>query len=501
MIALWLALALAGTQYPAHWWAPVSEVNKPAWEILPQAAQPGEVILSKRNELGILSNFAATAFTLHGKRYASVEGFWQMLLYPEGPGDPRLKNVELIWPHTREQVGQMTAFEAKDAGTIAEDNMRKLGIDWVTFEGRRMPYRSKKKGEHYALIVEAMRAKLEQNPEVRKILLSTGDLILRPDHIQEADAPPEWQYFQIWMDLRAELSKVAFFDEPTFTVAGVSDASSHGGHGSDTILRSGETLAEATAALGKTPASEAAPLQVVREYQQAAESDASEVNLFTWGAELLRHRAALQAQQVFARGSTLYPRSERMLLGLGAADFSLGSFQEAAQHFFAASDLNPTDAEPYLFMGTVRSMEVMQSDELRQRLERFAELQPDNALANYYYGASLWRYGAPEEAEALLKKAIALDPKLAEAYLSLGVAYAERKDFTSAVAVYKQAIDVNPQMEQTHYRLGQAYMHLGDEARATKEFELYRQLSRTAAEEAERKRSEIQDFVFALKKN
>jgi len=48
--------------YPAHWWARVEDSQKPAWEVLPQAAQPGEVILSKRNELGILSNFAATPF-------------------------------------------------------------------------------------------------------------------------------------------------------------------------------------------------------------------------------------------------------------------------------------------------------------------------------------------------------------------------------------------------------------------------------------------------------
>ena len=54
-------------RYPAHWWTPVSEVNKPDWEILPQEAGPGEVILSKRNELGLLSNFAATPFTYRGK--------------------------------------------------------------------------------------------------------------------------------------------------------------------------------------------------------------------------------------------------------------------------------------------------------------------------------------------------------------------------------------------------------------------------------------------------
>jgi predicted NAD-dependent protein-ADP-ribosyltransferase YbiA (DUF1768 family) len=191
--------------YPAHWWTPVAEDQKAVWEILPQSAHPGEVILSKRNELGVLSNFAATPFTYRGCRYASVEGFWQMMLYPEGPEDPRAIAPGVAWPHTRDQVAAMTAFEAKDAGDAAESIMRKMGIDWVTFEGKRMEYRSLRKSEHYRLIVEAMHAKLEQNPKVREILLATGDLRLRPDHIQESDAPPEWQYFQIWMEIRSEL--------------------------------------------------------------------------------------------------------------------------------------------------------------------------------------------------------------------------------------------------------------------------------------------------------
>ena len=52
-----------------------------------------------------------------------------------------------------------------------------------------------------------MRAKLAQNPEVRRVLLATGNLILIPDHIQEANAPPEWAYFKIWMDIRTELQR------------------------------------------------------------------------------------------------------------------------------------------------------------------------------------------------------------------------------------------------------------------------------------------------------
>lgn len=205
-ITSWLFLAFAA-QYPANWWAPVIDTRKPDWEILPQAARPGEVILSKRNELGILSNFAATPFAFRGVQYASVEGFWQMMFYPESPNDPRSRATNVTWPHTRAQVAQMTAFEARAAGDIGEENMRRLEIDWVTFEGERMPYRSMKRGEHYRLIVEAMRAKLAQNAEVRRILLTTGDLSLLPDHLQEANAPPEWAYFTIWMDIRTELRR------------------------------------------------------------------------------------------------------------------------------------------------------------------------------------------------------------------------------------------------------------------------------------------------------
>src|SRR5580658_9237928 len=114
------------TSYPAHWWAPVPTDQKAVWEILPQAARPGGVILSKRNELGILSNFADTPFTFRGKRYASVEGFWQMMLYPEGPRDARAQARGVAWTHTRDEVTRMTAFAAKDAGTLAEANMQKM---------------------------------------------------------------------------------------------------------------------------------------------------------------------------------------------------------------------------------------------------------------------------------------------------------------------------------------------------------------------------------------
>lgn len=136
------ALLAARTNYPAYWWTPVPTNGAPSWEILPQAAAPGEVILSKRHELGLLSNFAPTPFTFHGHRYASLEGFWQMMKYPENAADPRATAPGVHWVYTRAQVAQLSSFAAKKAGDLAEQNMKIMGINWVTFEGRRMEYRA-----------------------------------------------------------------------------------------------------------------------------------------------------------------------------------------------------------------------------------------------------------------------------------------------------------------------------------------------------------------------
>jgi predicted NAD-dependent protein-ADP-ribosyltransferase YbiA (DUF1768 family) len=198
------------SRYPARWWEPVSKEGAPDWEILPQEAGSGEVILSKRQpDLGLLSNFAATPFEFRGQHFASLEGLWQSMLYPEGPNDPRATFPSLEWKFTRDQVARMTAFEAKAAGDLASKNMTKMGIDWVTFEGQRMEYKPAEPGDHYRLIVEATWEKVRQNPGVKAALLSTGDLVLKPDHHQEPGAPAAWHYFDILMEIRGQLQRQA----------------------------------------------------------------------------------------------------------------------------------------------------------------------------------------------------------------------------------------------------------------------------------------------------
>ena len=198
----------ASTQYPDHWWKPVTDDKVPSWEILPQAASrdKNEVIISKRNELGIMSNFAATPFTMLKTNYASIEGLWQSMKQPENEKDLRMK-VSKEWPHKREDVEKLTAFEALKAGKAAEAIMKANGITWVSFRGHKLEYKGKHADAYYEIIEAATRAKIDQNPDVRKVLLDTGTLILRPDHHEDKDGTKAWKYYEIYMNLRTELQK------------------------------------------------------------------------------------------------------------------------------------------------------------------------------------------------------------------------------------------------------------------------------------------------------
>lgn len=382
--------------------------------------------------------------------------------------------------------------------------------------------------------------------------------------------------------VKASAQAPEFFDEPQFTVAGVTQAANSGGHGSDVVLRTTEALAKATVSLSKdgdgdsdsdkkssagsrspaatspTAATESSllqavalnpqdpalhhhlgdveealgkPLEAVHEYQRAAELDPGELYLFDWGTELLNHRALEPATEVFTKGNRLFPKSVRMLVALGVAWYARGSYDQAAQCLANASDLAPDNPTPYLFLGKMQSVGTPPSELSVARLARFAQLQPENALANYYYAVSLWKQsegladGGNDDAndkdnarsarvESLLLKAVHLDPNLGAAYLQLGILYSRRADFSRAISAYRKAIDVsseeagpqlaNPPLDETlaeaHYRLAQAYLRTGDKVHAQEELQLHDRLAKKTKEDTERERREIEEFVISMKK-
>jgi tetratricopeptide (TPR) repeat protein len=248
------------------------------------------------------------------------------------------------------------------------------------------------------------------------------------------------------------------------------------------------------------------PLEAVREYEQAARMDASERNYFEWGTELLLHKADQPAVEVFAKGSRMHPDSARMLSGLGAALYASGSYEDAARRLCEASDLNPKDSAPYLFLGKMQKSATALLPCSEEKLARFVREQPGNAWANYYYGIVLWKRdrgsenpAGQQQAEALLEKAIAIDLKFGEAYLQLGILHSTSGKFEQATRDYKKAIEVNPQLSEPHYRLGLAYRRVREEAKAEEEFRVYEEMQKAETAAIENQRRELRQFVITLR--
>ena len=189
------------SQFPEHWWAEVVDPLKPDWEIFPAEVRPPSVILSKRNELGLLSNLAPTPFEMDGDSFASVEALWQMTKFPD-PDDPADPRHQFEWPTDRTTLRKLSGLESKRLGDLASQRMREHGWSWVSYKGQRWEYPEKGRGPFYELIHRAMLLKLEQNPAVRDVLEQTRGLVLKPDHVQLGTLSPAHLYHEIWMEIR-----------------------------------------------------------------------------------------------------------------------------------------------------------------------------------------------------------------------------------------------------------------------------------------------------------
>jgi tetratricopeptide (TPR) repeat protein len=247
-------------------------------------------------------------------------------------------------------------------------------------------------------------------------------------------------------------------------------------------------------------------LDAVNELQTAAHLDPSEDNLFDWGSELLLHRTYEPAIDVFQQATQRYPDSPRLFIGLGMALYSRGKYDEAVKALLTAANLSPSDPRCYLFLSRAYDSSPKQADEVIQSFLRFSELQPDNALAVYYYAMSLWkgkREDDPgqslEQVEALLKKSIALNPNLAETHLQLGNLYSDQRQYSKSVPEYQRALELDPNLPDAHYRLAQDYVHLGQRDRAQEEISIYQKLRAQHLADVDKERAEVQQFVYSAK--
>jgi tetratricopeptide (TPR) repeat protein len=247
------------------------------------------------------------------------------------------------------------------------------------------------------------------------------------------------------------------------------------------------------------------PLAAVHAFQQAASMDPSEENYFSWGSELLIHRAVWQAKEVFDEGAKQFPQSVRMLTARGAALFAGALYDDAALDLCRASDLSPDTVEPYLFMGKIEIVAPNPLPCVVEKLARFEKLQSANSLAHYYYAMALKKQQgrgpdarAVEQVKDQLTRAVTLDPKCAEGYFELGNLSASDKQWEQARTLYLQAIQADPELSDAHYRLGVVYQRTGEQDKARDQFQLHDAIAGKQAAEIQRQREAVKQFLVVL---
>jgi tetratricopeptide (TPR) repeat protein len=203
------------------------------------------------------------------------------------------------------------------------------------------------------------------------------------------------------------------------------------------------------------------------------------------------------------------PRSAKLLAIAAGVFFLDGQYANAVIAWKKAEAIAALD-DRSRFTLAMACIKLNRRDWARPELEKLAAAQPQNPLFLYWLGRLDYDERNYNSAVARLQKVIALDPKMARAYDTLGLCFDYLGKFDEAVKSYNQAVDLNrplpkpspwphvdlaislialnqlpeaeknlreavgydPKLPQAHYQLGRVLEMQGDYAAAVESLKL-----------------------------
>ena len=138
----------------------------------------------------------------------------------------------------------------------------------------------------------------------------------------------------------------------------------------------------------------------------------------------------------------------------------------AERHFKRALELDPNNAEAFLYYAHLRSNQGRHEEALREAA-RALELEPFNSRFNALEGQFLVHAGRSDEALTRLQSVLALDPNNVLALMFIATAYIEKGMHAEAIAASRKAADrTRRTMSHPLGLLGYALAKSGDTAKA-----------------------------------
>ncbi|HEY0657822.1 MAG TPA: tetratricopeptide repeat protein, partial [Pyrinomonadaceae bacterium] len=187
-----------------------------------------------------------------------------------------------------------------------------------------------------------------------------------------------------------------------------------------------------------------------------------------------------------------FPNSARLFLALGIAQMNDNKTAEARAAFERALTIDPK-LIPALAYSAMTFTDQARYEESLKIYERGLALDDKNAVLHYLLADTLLKTTSPDVSriENALKKAIALDAKLAQAHLALGRLYVRQERWTEAAASLENAAKLDLNHSETFYQLGRVYARLkrAEDSRAA--LAKFKQITDNQKERRENERREL----------
>jgi len=204
------------------------------------------------------------------------------------------------------------------------------------------------------------------------------------------------------------------------------------------------------------------------EFQAAIRSSPYDESLaFDYAQSLLSRQRFDAALVVLVAARKNFDKSAQIELALGVSYYGLRRYREAAASFERTIALAPDVEQPYVFLGKML-------DQIPDRVPRlvgvfadYAKRHPESGAACLLHAKALLAQSpGSSEPEGLLRRAAALDARLAEAHSLLGALLQQQHRFRDAGSEFEIAAKLAPEDAATYYHLAQIYDRLGLAAQA-----------------------------------
>jgi tetratricopeptide (TPR) repeat protein len=253
-----------------------------------------------------------------------------------------------------------------------------------------------------------------------------------------------------------------FSDAPNFTVAGVTDWTAVGGHGSDAILRTSEDLARETMALkaqgaGGAPAGSAVDASQAESRLRAALTSAPGefASNHRLGAFYLAARRYGEALPLLRAAYQIAPTNEENERDLVAAYENTGNLKQAREHMTNLLKRG-NDADLHRMAG---ELEEKAGDPLAAVEQYQQAVRLDPSEENYFaWGSELLLHRAVWQAAEVFRSGVKAHPKSARLLTGLGTALFAGARYDDAARSLCEAADLDPANPEPYLFMGKVAM-------------------------------------------